>query len=525
MSITVYPTPSAEAKLTPLTGNFDYNFTDTVSGQSIVVDFTDEIPSGTYSISGVSLGGHPVWKIQVLTSNNTVVGESLTTYSGEGSWGSNNGSPYSATISVSSAFTKLKLIGIDGLRGVYFNNATPAAAGTYHLSIKPGTKNIISKSIWQKIIDAGEATNISTSGINLPSGFPYQYWYYNGKLYVWYTSINAGTTPTGTTNDMGIRAYNLSTSTWESPIVTFNPTIMSAQPYAVPVNSSRTSTNNAVYVFKNGNVLFRVGRMYNTSGSTTQSYDYFSFFFNLSAGTVTNKTGSWGGASQGLHGPSAYVPVEDSWYVTGYQNNNNYPNAVRKITNDGTISLTTSVNGMSSSYGHLWVENSTTPKIAVWAGNSNNTGMYWRSINSSGTVTGTVTNSTSIISSTVGTATYDAQVFNVFIDADHFGLTNSSLRVDVATSSPNIYFQNYTYPTANELDTESYRTFVEDTIMYRTRYFTPIKDDNGSALNGYFQPISSTDYAMVWQAGIGNNLQSRANITITPISSSNQTIE
>lgn len=522
MSINVYPVPSASS-VTPINGAFDYNFTTNSWAPAVTVDFTDAVPGGTYTISGVSQGGFPVWKVQLL-SGTSVVAEGLTTYT-TGTYGVTNESTYTVAVTSSASFNKIKFIGLNGIQSVKFESTNPT--GTFHIALRPGTRTLSARSIFQKIRDAGEGANYNISAVTLPTGNGYAFWIYNAKLYVWYGTQAVSATPTSATvNTQGIRAYNFATSSWESPLVTFNSSILGVNTWATLASNSLNTSFMSQYVFKNGNVLIRLGRMLNTDGTNTTSYGTYSFFFNLSAATVTNKNASIPNNSALLNGAMSYVPSSDTWYATGYSNNGAYNNAVLKITNAGTIStLFTTTNDQSASFGFLWVEDSATPKLSIITNDPNDTGAQWRSVQSNGTLDTMVTNSSPMTSSNMGSLTRNGDIRNVFVDADLFGLTNSSFRMNFSTTNPTPLYQNYTYPSSTTLSgTSDYTTFAQISAVAETpsptSHFT---DANGSALTAYFQPISSTDYAVVFRASIGT-LSGRANIVVCPISSTTQTL-
>lgn len=524
MSVNVYPVASASS-VTPINGAFDYNFSTAVYNTTVTVDFTDPVPASTYTISGVTNGGFPVWKIQLLNSSNSMVGEALTTYV-SGSYSSNNAGTYTASITASAAFTKIKLIGLNGVQSIQFNSIAPT--GAFHIALRPGTRTITARSIFQKIRDAGEGANYSISGVTLPTGYPYAYWIYNAKLYVWWGTVDVSITPSSAVvNTQGIRAYNFATSSWEANIVTFNSSIFGVNTWATLPTVALTTANMAQYVFKNGNVLLRVARLYNTDGTTTQLYGGYSFFFNLSAATVTNKTASVNTAGL-LGGALAYSPTADTYYSMGYLNNGVYADRIYKVTNAGVIStVTTSVNTLSQDFGYLWAEDAATPKVAYFAGDSSNAGMQWTSIQSNGTVDTQVTNSTALGSVTLSPLTR-MDTRNIFIDADLFGLTNSSFRFQYQSSNPNIIYQDYTYPSSTTLSgTSDYGLFTQTSSPNKATETpftgTQFTDANGSTLTAYFQPINSTDYAVVFR-GTSGTLSSRANIVVCPISSTTQTL-
>jgi hypothetical protein len=522
MAVNVYPAASASS-VTPINGAFDYNFTTDSWAPAVTVDFTDTVPGGTYTISGATQGGFPVWKVQLL-NNSSVVGEALTTYT-TGTYATTNDSRYTVAVTSSGSFNKIKFIGLNGVQSVKFETTAPS--GTFHITLRPGTRTLSARSIFQKIRDAGEGANYSLAGVTLPTGNPYAFWIYNAKLYVWYGTVAVGTLPTSATvNTQGIRAYNFATSSWESPLVTFNSSILGVNTWATLPTSTLNTSTIAQYVFKNGNVLLRTGRMLNTDGVNTTSYGTYSFFFNLSAGTVTSKNASVPNASALLNGSMAYVPSSDTWYATGYTNNGGYNNAVLKITNAGTISsLFTTTNEQSASWGYLWVEDSATPKISFITNDTNDSGAQWRSVQSNGTLDTMVTNSSPITSSNMGALTKNGDLRNVFVDADLFGITSSSFRFNYATTNPTPLYQNYTYPSSTTLSgTSDYPVFAQTSVITETPSpAAHFNDANGSGLTAYFQPISSTDYAVVFRATNGT-LSTRANIVVCPISSTTQTL-
>ena len=521
MPVNVYPVASASS-VTPINGAFDYNFTSNSFNTTVTVDFTDSIPAGTYTISGVSQGGFPVWKVQLLNGSSVVV-EGLTTYV-SGTYAATNGSTYTVALTVPSAFNKIKFIGLNGAQSVKFDSTAPT--GAFHIALRPGTRTITARSIFQKIRDAGEGANYSIAGLTLPTGNPYAFWIYNAKLYVWYGTQAVGATPaSATVNTQGIRAYNFATSSWESPIVTFNSNILNVNTWATIPSNALNTANIAQYVFKNGNVLLRVAQVYNTDGTTNLTYGTYSFFFNLTAGTVTNKNASISDIAGLLNGAMAYVPVSDTWYATGYNNNGTFGQYVYKITNAGAITgVFTTTNNISVSYNYLWVENSTTPRIAFISNDSADSGAQWRSVQSNGTLDTMITNSTPLTSGNMGALTKNGDVRNVFVDVDLFGLTNSSFRMNFPTTNPTPVYQNYTYPTSTGNGTGDYAVFAQTSVVTETPFTgTHFTDANNSSLSAYFQPISSTDYGVVFRATSGT-LSTRANIVVCPISSTTQTL-
>lgn len=525
MSVNVYPVATSSS-ITPINGAFDYNFSAAVSAPAVTLDFTDPIPSGTFTVSGVTNGGFPVWKVQLLNSSNAVVVEGLTTYV-SGTYASGNAGTFTVSLTATTAFAKIKFIGLNGVQSLQFNATAPT--GAYHLSLRPGTRTLTARSIFQKIRDAGEGANYSIAGVTLPTGFPYAYWIYNAKLYVWWGTVDIGITPSSAVvNTQGIRAYNFATSSWEANLVTFNSNILNVNTWATIPATGLTTANIAQYVFKNGNVLLRTGRIYNTDATTTSSYGGYSFFFNLSAGTVTSKTTSISNAAGFLNGPMAYVPASDTWYATGYLNNGVYPDSIYRITNAGVISsLFSTTNAQSNDFNYLWVENSATPKISHYSGDTTNAGMQWRSVQSNGTLDTAVTNSVALTAASITPITR-MDTRNVFVDADLFGLTNSSFRMNHSSTNPTVIYQDYTYPSSTTLSASGDFGLFTQTSSPNKATETPFTstqflDANGSSLTAYFQPINSTDYAVVFRANSGT-LSARVNIVVCPISSTTQTL-
>lgn len=490
MSITVYP-PASSSSLTPLSGSVEYTFSTQATGSSITIDFTDPVPAGTYSISGITEGGFPVRQIKAKNSAGATVGTGTTTFS-VGSFGtSNNGSFAINSFTATDSFTKMEFAGLDGISAVRFSSSTTVI----HVKILPGSREVTQKSLLDILAEDPGTQTYDLSNVPLPSGplntsYIVRDWFYNGKLYIWWASQLAGTAPDSSiTVNMGIKAYDFATQTWGNNIVTFNPSTGWGYNTWSRIAYGYGPSYVAAYIFKNGNVMFRIPYWLLTNASTTVNNGDRGMFFNLNAGTVTAVNGTFANAADAVQGSMyAYNPANDEYYVSGRQISSTYGQRITKLTNTGGVTTVFNTNSQGSNYGALWCTNSTTPKISFWSANQNNTGQDWYSYDN-GTLTGSYNSSSAVSSTTLSPITNMDRFYAGYVETTLFGQTYGiRVRFDNQVQG---YLHQYTYPTAG---VNNPNAFTEVGTMKL------IWGDTLSDQRPFIQAISPTGYGIVQRA-------------------------